>query len=180
MSDLSSVVPYDPTWPDDFRRVAAAAGAALAGIQHRVEHIGSTAVPGLAAKPIIDVFVIIREVDLRDTLKALETAGWAHEGDGGIPGRESVKSRPDLPYHHLYVVVDGNEPCVNQIRFRDYLRAHPATASAYGDLKTGLEPLLRRNRDAYGEAKTDFILEVLANDRSSGWRSHRQSGSMRR
>lgn len=97
---------YDDNWPAMFREIAGVVSRALVGIDHEMEHIGSTSVPGLAAKPIIDLFAVVSSFDAVGTaVVALREHGWRHEGDGGLRGRESFAVRTDLPYHHLCVVV---------------------------------------------------------------------------
>lgn len=145
-----------------FGQIAAEVTRALASIDHDVEHVGSTAVPGLAAKPIIDLFAVLSTTDdVPVAIKMLGEHGWHHEGDGGRPGRESFTVRPDLPYHHLYLVVRGNQEYLRQTRFRDILRADPQIREQYADLKFRLAPLLATDRVAYTEGKTELINSVL-------------------
>jgi GrpB-like predicted nucleotidyltransferase (UPF0157 family) len=100
------VTEYDPRWPGVFERLRDRLDAALAGVAHVTEHVGSTAVGGLAAKPIIDVDVVVTdETAVGPAVKALAAAGWQHEGDLGIKGREAFLPPPDADYHHLYLVV---------------------------------------------------------------------------
>lgn len=158
----SKVVGYDDDWPRMFRQIAADVSRALAGVDHEVEHIGSTSVPGLAAKPIIDVFAVVgSSSDVPAAITALGEAGWRHEGDGGLPGRENFTVRPDLPYHHLYLVVRGNEQYRLQTRFRDILRTDPQARAEYTRLKIKLAPLLATDRVAYTEGKTELIESLL-------------------
>jgi len=117
------VVDYQPQWPEQFAAIRAAVEVALADIPHVTEHVGSTAVPGLPAKPIIDADVVVPADDVLPVAVArLAAAGWAPEGDLGITGREAFEPRDDLPYHHLYVVVDGSLPHRDHIDLRDLLR----------------------------------------------------------
>lgn len=156
------VVAYDENWPREFRRIAAEVSRALVGIDHEVEHVGSTSVPGLAAKPIIDLFAVLCSgTDVPAAIAALGDCGWQHEGDGGLAGRESFTVRPDLPYHHLYVVVRGNHQHLVQTRFRDILRTDPQARAEYARLKIKLAPLLATDRGAYTEGKTEFVESLL-------------------
>lgn len=151
-----------------FRRIAAEVSWALAGIDHEVEHIGSTSVPGLAAKPIIDLFAILGSGDDGPAaINALGKAGWRHEGDGGLRGRERFTTRPDLPYHHLYLVVRGNEQHLRQTRFRDILRSDAKARAQYVDLKFSLAPLLATDRAAYTNGKTEIVESILRRSRCS-------------
>jgi GrpB-like predicted nucleotidyltransferase (UPF0157 family) len=158
----AAVVPYDPRWPACFEEIRARADAALGGLAHETVHVGSTAVPGLAAKPIVDVVVVSGRGAVRAAIDALTAAGWRHQGDQGITGREAFAPPADGVYHHLYVVVDGDKPHRDHVDLRDYLIRHPGQAARYGELKRQLAPLLRTDRTAYGDAKAGLITELLA------------------
>ncbi len=159
---MSAVVDYDDRWPRWFDTVRAALPPGLV-----IEHVGSTSVPGLAAKPIIDVDVVLASADeVESAISALAVAGWTHEGDLGIPGREAFEQRADLPAHHLYVVVRDSRPHRDHVDLRDYLRVHPAEAARYGALKRSLAPLLVEDREAYLAGKSNLIAELLAAARS--------------
>ena len=126
------VVAYDEDWPRRFEVLRAHVEPALAGVAAVVEHVGSTAVPGLAAKPVIDVDVVVAgPADARAAVEALVGAGWRHQGDLGVPGREAFTVRPGLPEHHLYVVVRNSPAHRDHVDLRDHLRAHPADAARY-------------------------------------------------
>jgi GrpB-like predicted nucleotidyltransferase (UPF0157 family) len=156
------VVSYDSRWPTDYRRIADEVDRALVAVSHTTEHIGSTAVPGLAAKPIIDLFAVVESLgQLCDAISALGGAGWKHEGDGGLAGRERFISRTDLPYHHLYVVVRGNRQYQVQTRFRDILRTDPVARDEYAQLKLSLASVLAMDRAAYTEGKSALISDLL-------------------
>jgi GrpB-like predicted nucleotidyltransferase (UPF0157 family) len=160
------VVAYDENWPVMFRQVAAEVSRALAGIDHEVEHIGSTSVPGLAAKPIIDLFAVLASTDnVPAAINALGRAGWNHEGDRGLAGRESFTVRPGLPYHHLYLVVRGNDQHLRQKRFRGILRTDASARADYADLKFRLAPLLATDRAAYTNGKTELVQSLLMRHR---------------
>jgi GrpB-like predicted nucleotidyltransferase (UPF0157 family) len=163
------VVEYDPTWPGVFERLRDRLDPALAGVTHVTEHVGSTAVPGLAAKPIIDVDVVVADETAVDpAVKALTAAGWRHEGDLGIKGREAFVPPADAPYHHLYVVVAGSLPHRDHIDLRDFLRAHPDHAARYAALKRQLAVLLTMDREAYVRGKHEMITEFLRLARGEG------------
>ncbi len=154
---------YDPQWPRQFEEVAARVRAAFAGASLAdVEHVGSTAVPGLAAKPIIDLDVVIpSEADLPDAVSRLATLGYVYEGDNGIPGRAAFLWPPGTPRHHLYVCASGNPELRRHLAFRDYLRANPEEAHHYGALKRELAQRFREDRRAYSGGKTEFVETVL-------------------
>jgi GrpB-like predicted nucleotidyltransferase (UPF0157 family) len=136
---------------------------ALTGLARRIEHVGSTAVPGLAAKPIIDMTIVIdTRNDLPAVIDRLQTIGYRHEGDLGILGREAFTTPPATPPHHLYVCAADNENLARVLAFRDFLRTHPDTARNYVTLKRSLAEQFRTDRTAYTNAKTTFIDQVVA------------------
>ncbi|MDD3243072.1 MAG: GrpB family protein [Eubacteriales bacterium] len=155
-----TVVPYDPAWPGDFARLCAALAPALDGLASGVEHVGSTSVPALWAKPIIDLDVVLPDMDVFPALCArLAALGFAHEGDLGIAGREafSYDGREPLPAHHLYVCPANSPELRRHTVFRDYLRAHPEAVRAYSAAKREAAALYPHNIDAYIAHKTPCI-----------------------
>ena len=159
----AAVAEYDPTWPGMFERLRDRLDAALAGVAHVTEHVGSTAVHGLAAKPIIDVDVVVAdETAVGPAVRALAAAGWQPEGDLGIEGREAFLPPADAAYHHLYLVVAGSRPHRDHIDLRDFLRMHPGHAARYGALKRQLAVLLETDREAYTRGKEEMITEYLS------------------
>lgn len=152
----NAVVPYARSWPADFRIIADALKPFLAEIPHNIEHVGSTSVPGLAAKPIIDLDVIVPAAKfIEPGMRALENAGYTHQGNLGITGREAFAVVPGLPYHHLYLVLAQTKPHSDHIVLRDYLRAHPAAAERYAAVKGGLSGLLSVDRERYQDGKRE-------------------------
>jgi GrpB-like predicted nucleotidyltransferase (UPF0157 family) len=169
------VVPYDPAWPATFEMLRDRIAAALGDLAAGIEHIGSTAVPGLDAKPVIDIDVVIRHAeDLDEVASRLATLGYARLGDLGIVGREAFRSAPDLPRHHLFVCAAGSMPLQAHLTLRDALRAHPELAAKYAALKRELAERFRDDRDSYTEGKTPFITSVLLDERSGTRRLYRQ------
>ncbi|HLI52287.1 MAG TPA: GrpB family protein [Thermomicrobiaceae bacterium] len=152
------VVDYDPVWREWFESLRALLAGVLGDLAPIIEHVGSTAVPGLAAKPIIDIDVII---DSRETLpevvERLATVGYRHEGDLGIPGREAFRPPDGSIAHHLYVCERGNAASREHLRLRDYLRSHPDAVQAYAALKRRLAVQFRDDRAGYTQAKTGWI-----------------------
>jgi GrpB-like predicted nucleotidyltransferase (UPF0157 family) len=168
MSDPIVVVDYDPTWPALFAALRAPVAAALQEIAVAIEHVGSTAVPGLAAKPIIDLDVALRaEANLPEAIERLARLGYAYEGDLGIPGRAAFAWPPQVPRHHLYVCALDSAVYRRHLLFRDYLRAHQDTTTAYAALKRQLAEQYRGQRDAYTEAKGPFVRAAMA--RAEEW-----------
>jgi len=170
------VVDYDPEWPRLFARLRARALEALGDPAAEVEHIGSTAVPGLAAKPVVDLDVVVRrEEDVPRAGERLERVGYVHQGDKGVPGREAFAWPDGEPRHHLYVVVGGSPAHRRHVLVRDYLLAHPEEARAYGELKKELAERYRSDRAAYTEAKDAFTDRLVAAAEAEESRRRRES-----
>jgi GrpB-like predicted nucleotidyltransferase (UPF0157 family) len=156
------VVAYDPRWPGLFGQLRDRVDAALAGVAHVTEHVGSTAVPGLDAKPVIDLDVVVPDdAAVHAAIRALTARGWQHQGNLGITGREAFLPPVDAVYHHLYAVVAGSQPHRDHIDLRDFLRTHPVQAARYSSLKRQLAALLRTDRSAYGDGKAEMISDLL-------------------
>ncbi len=162
MPDPVIIVEYDPRWPLLFEKIRATVAAALGDLVVTVEHVGSTAVPGLAAKPIIDLDVVIPSMaDMPAAIARLATLGYVHQGDLGITGREAFRAPDREPNHHLYACPVNSEELRRHRAFRDYLLAHPDEARAYGALKKTCALRFSDDRSAYVEAKGPFVAEIL-------------------
>jgi len=159
-----NIVPYDPDWPRRFEEERRILAAAFAGSDVVVEHVGSTAVPCLGAKPVIDVLVglqTLAEVERR--IPVLEAAGYEYvqQYERQLPDRRYFrKPRMGPRAVHVHCVVTGSDARTRHLAFRDYLRAHPESAAAYYDLKRDLA--LRVSKEQYTEAKGPFIDAILA------------------
>lgn len=159
----ADVVDYNPAWATAFEQVRDYVWLAVANVALAVEHVGSTAVEGLAAKPIIDVDVVVADSDaVAVAIPALASIGYVHEGDLGVVGREAFVSPERLPEHHLYLVVRGSLPHCDHVELRDYLRTHPAQALRYATEKRRLAHLLHKDREAYVNGKAWLVQELLA------------------
>jgi GrpB-like predicted nucleotidyltransferase (UPF0157 family) len=167
----NTVVAYDPSWPDHFQAIRRAVAPAFAGTETSIEHVGSTAVPGLAAKPVIDIDVVVAaKPDIAGGIGRLLGLGYIHQGDLGVPGREAFDVPQRLRYHHLYLVVRRSKAHLDHVLFRDYLRTHPEEAQRYASCKLAAAHLITsESRQAYLEAKADVVEEILA-------RAHRELG----
>ena len=162
------IVEYDPAWPATFEEIRKRLAPAVAEVGALVEHVGSTAVPGLAAKPIIDVDVVVPDVaDIARVTSRLVMMGYVPEGELGIAGREAFEPPSEDPYHHLYVVVEGSQPHRDHIDLRDYLRLHPDEARRYAERKREIAFLLATHRAAYVDAKRAFIEDLLKHGRTT-------------
>jgi GrpB-like predicted nucleotidyltransferase (UPF0157 family) len=170
----AEVADYDPHWPVWFDEIRARLAPYLLDVPHVVEHVGSTAVSGLAAKPIIDVDIVVPTADVVPAvIERLAAAGYRHEGDLGIVGREAFALPPDAEhYHHLYVVVEGNDAHLDHVLLRDHLRADAADRERYAARKRELAQLLRTDRSAYVDGKSALVAELIARARGSASAGH--------
>jgi GrpB-like predicted nucleotidyltransferase (UPF0157 family) len=158
---LLTVVDYDPRWPLVFEGLRAGLASALSEVALSIEHVGSTAVPGLAAKPVIDLDVVVRENHVTDGVRRLQTLGYEHVGDRGIPQREAFQPPPGSTPHHLYLCPITSRALANHLAVRDHLRAHPVDTRTYGELKKRLAIQFANDIDGYVEAKTEFLVGIL-------------------
>ncbi|MGC5165414.1 GrpB family protein [Luteimicrobium sp. DT211] len=158
-----TVVPYSDEWPAAFGRVAAALRSALAGVVDAdVEHVGSTSVPGLAAKPVLDVDVIVAPDDVRAAVRAVESVGYVHRGDLGVTGREAFHAPDDDPVRHVYVCVRGTLNVRNHLAVRDVLRRRPDLRDEYGAVKLALAADPVMDIVTYVARKSGVLQRVLA------------------
>lgn len=167
------VLPYDPRWPAVFEALREVFQRGLGELAIGIEHVGSTAVPGLPAKPILDIDVVVSaRSHIPQAIERLVTLGYRHEGDLGIPGREAFArdGAEDVPLdgtarrwpdHHLYLCLADSHELHRHLTFRDWLRSHPESAAEYGALKLHLSQVHREDRTAYTEAKTEFVEAIL-------------------
>ena len=155
------VVDYDAAWPAEYERLRERVTEALGGLVRRVEHVGSTAVPGLAAKPVVDLYAVAEAGALDEAIARLEAIGYIHEGELGVPGRAGFAWPSGERRHHLYLCAPDHEGLEELIRLRDYLRGHPADVAEYGDLKKVLAKEHQDDREAYHRGKSAFIERIL-------------------
>ena len=156
------VLPYDEKWAQAFLDIKSELDAALGGLAISVEHVGSTSVPGLAAKPIIDIDVVVHRTDMVAAIQALATIGYEHEGNGGIEGREMFKysGKEHLMDHHLYVCPEDSRELKRHVLFRDYLRSHPDAVQAYSQVKKEAAELYPHDIDGYINHKGTVIEKI--------------------
>jgi len=155
------VLDYDERWPVVFEQLRSAVWPAVSDIAESIEHVGSTSVPGLAAKPVIDMDVVVGEPDLTAAIARLSALGYGHRGDLGIRGREAFRNPSGTPKHHLYLCSSNSPALANHLAVRDHLRAHPTVVNAYGALKKRLASEFPQDIDGYVEGKTHFLLGIL-------------------
>jgi len=164
------VVPHDPAWASAYAAEAEAIGAALAGPLIALHHIGSTAIPGILAKPIIDMLGEVTNLAALDTAAtALEPLGYAAMREFGIAGRRYFRKHDaaGVRSHHLHIFAQGAPQIRQHLAFRDYLRAHPQRAADYARLKQTLAD----DPDSYAERKGPFVLATQAE--ALAWQAER-------
>ena len=157
------VVPYNPEWKWDFEKIKKELNSALGELAERIEHVGSTSVEGLPAKPCIDIDIVIKDYSVfRDVAEKLGGIGYVHEGNLGIEGREAFKysDKPHLREHHLYVCPKNSQELRRHITFRDFLRNNPETAKKYGEIKAEGARLFPGDIDKYIAYKGVYIEEI--------------------
>ena len=162
------IVPYDPAWGGAFVREEARIRKAVGPLALRIDHHGSTAVPGLAAKPVIDIQVSVADVAAIDTYRQpLQSIGYTHvphPEDAFCPFFHRPAHWPHT--HHVHVVRVGGAEERRTLAFRDYLRDHPAEAQAYAELKVRLAARFSaesfESRQGYANAKTEFVERLVA------------------
>ena len=157
------VVPYDEKWKLRFEEIAGEVSAAVGSLALSIEHVGSTSVPGLAAKPIIDIDVVIEdESKLQAVIGALAKIGYQYEGNLGIPGREAFgyEGKTHLMEHHLYVCPKDSPELRRHVSFRNYLRAHPEAVKEYSRIKEEAARLFPHDIDGYINHKGTLIEKI--------------------
>lgn len=167
-----TVEKYNPEWNSWFEQLCSYFESKLAPFILRIEHVGSTSVPGMVAKPIIDFDIIIRMSDFEEIQSRLEVIGYVHQGDLGIPEREAfgltdLELKERLPPHHLYVCDLNSKELHRHIVFRDYLRDHPEDAMKYSEIKGNLVKEHSGDRELYIQGKDPLVREIL--ERALHW-----------
>lgn len=157
------LAPYDPSWPSAFEVERGALARTLAPwLSGPIEHIGSTAVPGLLAKPVIDIMAAVDTLDAsRPAIAVLVSLGWTY-----FPYRAEVmhwfcKPSPAFRTHHLHLVPFGSPLWAERLAFRNHLRRDPMVAAEYAQLKRELAERYEFDREAYTDAKGPFVRRVL-------------------
>ena len=157
------VLPYDAAWESAFEAIRAEIQTALGDLMLGIEHVGSTSVKGMSAKPCIDIDVVIRDYSVfGEIVRKLGAIGYIHEGDLGIQDREAFKyaDKPHLMTHHLYVCPRDSEELHRHIVFRDFLRKNPEVVKKYSQVKETAAKLFPDSIDQYIEYKTPCIEEL--------------------
>ena len=157
------VVPYDEAWKNAFEEIKTEIEAEIGALIIGIEHVGSTSVEGMSAKPCIDIDVIIKDYSVfGEVVRKLGAIGYIHEGDLGIKDREAFKyaNKPHLMTHHLYVCPRDSEELHRHIAFRDFLRKNPEAVKKYSRVKETAAQLFPDSIDQYIEYKSPCIEEL--------------------
>jgi GrpB-like predicted nucleotidyltransferase (UPF0157 family) len=168
------VVPHNPRWRDEFEAEAERVAAALGETVVAVHHIGSTAIPGIYAKPVIDLLIEVRDITAVDSRSsAMRSLGYEALGEYGIPGRRYFRkdSLEGIRTHQIHTFEAGSAEAKRHLAFRDYLTAHPAEAQKYSELKRKLAKRHAHDIDKYMDGKDGFIKET--DRRAALWRASR-------
>ncbi len=153
---------YDERWPGLFQGLKGKLWPRVKDVAIAIEHVGSTSVPGLAAKPVIDMDIIVSPPALRNAVQRVRGLGYAHKGNLGIEGREAFDAPEGPIAHHLYVCSDGCLALRNHLLFRDHLRMNAEAREAYSNLKKSLAFQFGFSIEEYTRKKTEFILSALS------------------
>jgi GrpB-like predicted nucleotidyltransferase (UPF0157 family) len=160
--DPIEIVPYDPAWPERFAELGSELRASLRDVALRIDHIGSTSVPGLAAKPIIDIQISVAAFEPLDAFKQpLERLSYVYRGDNPERTKRYFREPPGRRRTHVHVRRAGSFSEQWALLFRDYLRAHHEVAAEYAAVKRRLAVRFRDDRHAYTDAKVPFLWEVI-------------------
>jgi GrpB-like predicted nucleotidyltransferase (UPF0157 family) len=168
------VVPYDPSWPDMFQEEAENIRPVFGDEVIAIYHMGSTSIPGLNAKPVIDLLVEVNDIEKIDALnEAFAALNYEARGEYGIPGRRFfTKFSGDERTHNVHIFERGHPEVDRQLVFRDYLRTHPDDAEAYGRLKEKLAVHFHDDLQGYVQAKGDFVREI--DRRAEAWKAEKK------
>lgn len=155
------VVKYNPEWNQKFEEEAAKLSRLFEEKLVAIHHIGSTSVEGLAAKPIIDMMPVVRDIErVDDCMERMEALGYRGLGEYGIPKRRYFRKGEEERTVHVHVFEEGNPDVIRHLAFRDYLRAYPDVRDAYGELKLQLAAHHPDDMEGYIQGKHDWIIET--------------------
>jgi GrpB-like predicted nucleotidyltransferase (UPF0157 family) len=163
MTEPVIIEDYNPRWHAQSEIVRSRLQRVLGPLAAAIEHVGSTAVPGLPAKPIIDMDILLKpDTELTAAITRLASLGYQHQGDLGIAGRQAFRPPAEDFPHHLYACPCNSAEFRRHITFRDHLRTNPKDADAYARLKRELAAKFATDREGYCRAKTSFVEQILA------------------
>ena len=153
---------WNPQWKYEYEKIVASLGKDIIYNSIKIEHVGSTSVEGLSAKPVIDLDIVIEKDKFAIIKELLNKKGYEHEGDLGIEGREafSYSGKEELMTHHLYVCPKDSKELFKHITFRDFLKNNPALAAEYSKVKEQAAVLYPDDIDKYMEFKSEIIEKI--------------------
>lgn len=153
---------WNPQWKDEYEKIVASLGKDIIYNSIKIEHVGSTSVEGLSAKPVIDLDIVIEKDKFAIIKELLNKKGYEHEGDLGIEGREafSYSGKEELMTHHLYVCPKDSKELFKHITFRNFLKNNPALAAEYSKVKEQAAVLYPDDIDKYMEFKSKIIEKI--------------------
>ncbi len=164
-TDSVIIVDYNPQWPQMYEQEKARIQEAIGEYLIDIQHVGSTSIPGLSAKPVIDIMAVIRNISLvEQCIKPLETLDYFYQGEGGIPGRHFFRKPIDISRgrtYHMHMVEKGHDQWAMYQLFREYMLLHPESVQAYDRLKRELAINYGADRVAYTNAKAPFIESII-------------------
>jgi len=168
---IIEVVPYNPKWPQLFEVEAALIKKALGDNCIAIHHIGSTSVPGLSAKPIIDILPVVKDIlEVDPRTKLMEDLGYLAKGENGMAFRRFFQKGADIKTHNVHVYEEGDPEINRYIKFRDWMRSHPDDRDAYAKLKVELAAKFPHDILSYCNGKDAFVASIDNKDGYDGWR----------
>ncbi|RJL48947.1 GrpB family protein [Pectobacterium carotovorum] len=157
-----TIVPYDELWPGLFEAESALLKITLGQVIAHIHHVGSTAVPGLAEKPVIDILLEVVDLNALDELNAaMENAGYTVRGENGIQNRRYFTKGGDQRTHHVHAFIVGDTQIVKHVAFRDYLIKNKEAAEQYAEIKCAAARESENDTHRYSALKADFIKHHL-------------------
>ena len=165
------VTPYQTSWPDTFEQEATRLRTVFGERLLTIHHIGSTSVPGLSAKPILDILPVVDSLDDIEMFNAaMEAISYEAKGEFGMPGRRYYRKGGDNRTHHIHLYASGNPEIARHVAFCDYLRQHPSEVRAYSAIKEQLAKQYPTDISAYIAGKDTFVKAM--EQRALAWWSH--------
>ena len=159
---MIELLPHNPEWISFYEQIKKTVWPQVQEFSVSIEHVGSTSIPGLVAKPVVDMVVIVNsEANSKKAIQALTKLGYEHRGDLGIKGREAFRKPPHLAKHHLYVVMEGSVSLKNHLLFKKHMLENQQARIQYSELKKSLAEKYSNDIDSYCFGKTSFILSIL-------------------
>jgi GrpB-like predicted nucleotidyltransferase (UPF0157 family) len=161
MTRKVAVTAYNPDWPSRFQREAEHIRAIFKGEILNIYHIGSTSIPGLAAKPVIDIMPVVNQIEKVDRFNTeMISLGYEPRGENGLPGRRYFQKGGNLRTHHVHIYEKGSPEITRHLAFRDYLRENNEDAKQYGTLKLELAKQFPFAIDSYIKGKEALVQEI--------------------